>query len=259
LANAVRAAAATLKYDGLFTRTETTAFAACPKISIDYALMEPAAALGLVAMVPFKGAWNDIGTWHAMWEETPHDANQNAVIGMAQLTDCSGCYVHSTHGSLVAAHGLHNQVIVHTPDATLIMPRERAAEVKDIYKLLEAQNSPLATTHTTDYRPWGGYTVLADEADFKAKKLWVKPSGCLSLQSHQHRAEHWVVIKGVATVTRDAQTLTLQPHEAVFLPQGCKHQLQNLGTEVLEIIETQVGTYFGEDDIVRYADVYGRA
>jgi mannose-1-phosphate guanylyltransferase/mannose-6-phosphate isomerase len=258
LAGAVEGAAATLAFDGLFTRTNKAAFEACPKISIDFALMEPAAAVGQVAMVPFQGQWNDIGTWHAMWEETAQDAAGNAVVGQAQLTDCEGCYVHSEAGSLIAAHGLQNQVIIHTPDATLIMPRDRAGEVKDIYKLLETQKSPLATQHLTDYRPWGGYTVLADAPEFKAKKLWVKPGGRLSLQSHQHRAEHWVVIKGTATVTRDAETLTLQPHEAVFLPKGCKHKLENFGTELLEIVEVQVGSYFGEDDIVRYEDVYGR-
>lgn len=258
LAEAAAAAGQTLQFDGLFSRAEKSAFEKCPKISIDYALMEPAAAAGQVAMVPFAGQWNDIGTWHAMWEETAQDANGNAVVGQAQLSDCSGCYVHSDAGSLIAAHGLTDQVIIHTPDATLIMPRDRAGEVKDIYKLLETQGSPLATQHLTDYRPWGGYTVLADAAEFKAKKLWVKPGGRLSLQSHQHRAEHWVVIKGTATVTRDAETLTLQPHEAVFLPKGCKHKLENLGTAMLEIVEVQVGTYFGEDDIVRYEDVYGR-
>ncbi len=259
LAQAASAAAATFSFDGLFTRTSKAAFEKCPKISIDYALMEPAAAAGQVAMVPFVGQWNDIGTWHAMWEETPQDTAGNAVVGQAQLTDCSGCYVHSQAGSLIAAHGLQNQVIIHTPDATLIMPRDRAAEVKDIYKLLEQQSSPLATQHLTDYRPWGGYTVLADAPQFKAKKLWVKPGGRLSLQSHQHRAEHWVVVKGTATVTRDAETLTLQPHEAVFLPKGCKHKLENFGTETLEIVEVQVGTYFGEDDIVRYEDYYLRS
>jgi len=258
LAAAVKTAATTMAFDGLFTRAEKAAFEACPKISIDYALMEPAAALGLVAMVPFKGAWNDIGNWHAMWEETAQDANGNAVVGEAQLTDCEGCYVHGHANSLVVAHGLKNQVIIHTPDATLIMPRERSGEVKDIYKLLEEKKSPLTSTHTTDYRPWGGYTVLADEADFKAKKLWVKPGGRLSLQSHKHRAEHWVVVKGVATVTRNDETLTLNAHEAVFLPRGCKHKLENFGTEVLEIVEAQVGDYFGEDDIIRYDDVYGR-
>lgn len=259
LAQAAQAAGQTLSFDGLFTRTAKAAFEACPKISIDYAVMEPAAAQGQVAMVPFQGQWNDIGTWHAMWEETTQDASGNAVVGQAQLTDCTGCYVHSANGALIAAHGLNDQVIIHTPDATLIMPRDRAGEVKDIYKLLETQGSPLATQHLTDYRPWGGYTVLADEAEFKAKKLWVKPGGRLSLQSHQHRAEHWVVVNGTATVTRDAETLTLQAHEAVFLPKGCKHKLENFGTELLEIVEVQVGTYFGEDDIVRYEDVYGRS
>ncbi|MFZ2587525.1 MAG: mannose-1-phosphate guanylyltransferase/mannose-6-phosphate isomerase [Alphaproteobacteria bacterium] len=260
LATAVSTAGATLAHDGLFYRPAKDAYTACPKISVDYAVMEPAAAAGTLAMVPFTGQWNDIGNWHAMWEETEQDSNGNAVIGQAMLTDCEGCYVHGNDKTLVAAHGLKNQVIIHTPDATLILPRDKSGDVKDIYKALETAKNPLATTHTTDYRPWGGYTVLADEKDYKAKHIWVKPQGRLSLQSHKHRAEHWVVVSGTATVTRDDETLTVNASESVFLPRGCKHRMENLHpTTMLHLIEVQTGDYFGEDDIVRYEDVYGRS
>jgi mannose-1-phosphate guanylyltransferase/mannose-6-phosphate isomerase len=258
LATAAALAGASLAHDGLFFRPERETYVACPKISIDYAVMEPAAMAGTLAMVPFQGAWNDIGTWHAMWEETPKDGTGNAVVGQAKLTDCTGCYVHGNARTMVVAHGLTDQAIIHTLDATLILPRDKAADVKDIYKALETAKSPLATMHQTDYRPWGGYSVLADEAAYKAKHLWVKPGGRLSLQSHQHRAEHWVVIDGEATVTRDDEILTVGKNESVFLPQGCRHRLENKGAGTLHVVEVQTGTYFGEDDIVRYEDVYGR-
>lgn len=255
LASTSQKAAEMMKHDGMFTRTDKEAYEACPKISIDYAVMEKADNL---AVVPYAGSWTDIGNWDAMWEQTAKDNSQNAVVGNATLTNCTGCYVHSAGKSKIVAHGLTDQAIIHTADATLVIPRSQAADVKDIYKALESAKDPLASTHVTDYRPWGGYTVLADEATFKAKHLWVSPGGRLSLQSHKHRAEHWVVIEGTATVTRNEETLTVERSQSVFLPLGCKHKLENLTDKPLHIVEVQTGDYFGEDDIVRYDDIYGR-
>ncbi len=255
LAQTVKTAADSLEKDQFFYRPKPEAFAACPKISIDYAVMEKAKN---IAVVPFSGQWNDIGSWNAMWKEEDKDKNGNVIIGQAILNDCKNCYVRSDGSSLIAATGLLDQVIVHTKDATLIVPREHSQKVKDIYTQLKKAKDDRHINHTTDHRPWGGFENLSEDPTYKIKHLWVKPAGKLSLQSHAKRSEHWVVISGIATVTLGEEIKNIHAGESVYVPVGTKHRLENKSDVPLHIIEIQTGTYFGEDDITRYDDVYGR-
>jgi mannose-1-phosphate guanylyltransferase/mannose-6-phosphate isomerase len=255
IATAAASAAATLSKDRFFYRPHAVRYNDCPKNSIDYAVMENAKN---VALVPFRGYWNDVGSWNSMWEEAFKDESGNAVIGNALLTDCKDCYIRSDGSSLIAAVGLQDHVIVHTKDATLILPRDQAHQVKSIYSRLEAAGDDLHINHTTDHRPWGGFEKLAEHESYKVKHLWVKPNSKLSLQSHQHRSEHWIIISGTAKITLDDKVQILKAGESTFVPVGTKHQLENETSDLLHIIEVQTGSYFGEDDIVRYDDIYGR-
>ncbi|GGG22110.1 mannose-1-phosphate guanylyltransferase/mannose-6-phosphate isomerase [Caldovatus sediminis] len=251
---AARRAVAGAKRDLGFVRLDAAAFEAAPSISIDYAVMEKTAR---AAVVPASLGWSDIGSWAALWEARAKDAAGNVVEGPVALLDSSGCYVRS-EGILTGVVGLQDAVVVVTDDAVLVMPRERAQDVKALVERLRAAGRKEATEHRRVYRPWGHYEGLILGDRFQVKKISVRPGAKLSLQKHFHRAEHWVVVSGTALVTRDGEEILLRENESVYLPLGAVHRLANPGIIPLTLIEVQVGSYLGEDDIVRFEDTYGR-
>jgi mannose-1-phosphate guanylyltransferase/mannose-6-phosphate isomerase len=242
-------------------RTETLpiefdrdSFAALPDISVDYAVMEKAARS---AVVPASFDWNDIGSWQAISDLDPGDADGNRTVGPAVLVDTRNCYVQSK-GRLVAAVGVDDLVIVDTGDAVLVSTRNKAQAVKQVVDELRLQNHELANVHSTVHRPWGSYSVIEDAADCKVKRLTVKPGHVLSLQLHHRRSEHWTVVSGTAKVRVGEREFLLQSNESIHIPVETLHRLENATDEDLHLIEVQCGDYFGEDDIVRYEDRYGR-
>ncbi|WP_376098585.1 mannose-1-phosphate guanylyltransferase/mannose-6-phosphate isomerase [Roseomonas sp. CCTCC AB2023176] len=232
-------------------------FAEAPAISIDYAVME---RTDRAAVVPCDLGWSDVGSWDALWAASPRDARGNAVHGPGhvELLDTEGCYVRSD-GVLTAVVGARDLVVVTTDDAVLVVPRDRAQDVKGMVDALKAAGRGEVATHRRAYRPWGHYEGLILGDRFQVKKIQVRPGGKLSLQKHFHRAEHWVVVNGTAIIERDAERLLVRENESVYLPLGCVHRLENPGMIPLNLIEVQVGSYLGEDDIVRLEDTYGRA
>ncbi|MBK4733374.1 mannose-1-phosphate guanylyltransferase/mannose-6-phosphate isomerase [Noviherbaspirillum pedocola] len=222
--------------------------------SIDYAVMEKAAN---VAVVPCSIGWSDIGSWTAIGNLTEADAEGNRVEGEVLLHDVSNCYIQS-RDRLVGAVGVDNLVIIDTPDALLVADRLRAQDVKHIYAKLKASGHEAHQLHRTVHRPWGTYTVLEDGPRFKIKRIVVKPGASLSLQMHHHRSEHWIVVSGMAKVVNGDKELFVNTNESTFIPAAHKHRLENPGVLDLVMIEVQSGEYLGEDDIVRFEDVYGR-
>jgi mannose-1-phosphate guanylyltransferase/mannose-6-phosphate isomerase len=254
-------AVAGAKSDGDFVRLDAAAFAASPADSIDYAVMEklPAAAqLGIPArVVPLDVGWSDVGAWDALWQAIERDADGNAVKGDVWLEDSHGNLVIAEHG-LVACIGCEDMAVVETADAVLIAPKARTQEVKRIVSRLKAAGRGEADLHRKVHRPWGWYDSIDNGDRFQVKRIVVRPGATLSLQMHHHRAEHWVVVRGTAKVTRGEEILLLGENESTFIPLGVKHRLENPGQIPLEIIEVQSGSYLGEDDIVRFEDNYGR-
>jgi mannose-1-phosphate guanylyltransferase/mannose-6-phosphate isomerase len=234
---------------------DKAAFEKVRPISIDYAVMEKAEDAGFV---PCAFQWSDIGSWNALAELVPADASGNRFQGDVLAHDAAGSFVRS-EDRVVALVGVRDLLVVDTPDALLVADRHRAQDVKAIYNRLKQAGSQTATLHRTAHRPWGSYTVLEEGERFKIKRIEVKPGGRLSLQSHRHRSEHWVVVRGVARVVNGDRDYLLNPDQSTYIPCGNRHRLENPGTEPLIIIEVQSGGYLGEDDIVRYDDVYGRA
>ena len=233
-------------------------FAALPDISIDYAVMERAARR---AVVPASFDWSDIGSWKAVSEiesGNAPDAAGNRVQGMAVTIDAENCYIQGGK-RLVAAVGVKNLVIVETADAVLVADRDRAQQVKQVVEQLRASDHASARFHQTVHRPWGSFTVLEDETDCKVKRLTVKPGQVLSLQLHHRRSEHWTVVDGTAKVRVGDKEFVLQRNESTFIPMETLHRLENPTSKDIHLIEVQCGDYFGEDDIVRLEDVYGRA
>lgn len=229
-------------------------FSELESISVDYAVLEKA---DNVAVVDGDFGWSDIGSWKAISELYDSDAAGNRLRGHAKLIDSRNCFVQS-EDRLVAAVGVDNLVIVDTGDAVLVAERERAQEVKQVVNQLSAEDHDAAIYHRTVYRPWGSYTVLEDADDCKVKRLVVKPGQVLSLQRHQHRSEHWTVIRGTAKVRVGDDESLLEANESTWIPLNTLHRLENPGTEDCHLIEVQTGSYFGEDDIERFEDVYGR-
>lgn len=229
-------------------------FASAPDISIDYAVME---RTDRAAVVPCNIGWSDIGSWDAIGELSPPDAQGNRVDGMALLHDVTNCYIQSKE-RMVGAVGLKNLVIIDTPDALLVADRSRAQDVKHVYAKLKAQGHESHKLHRTVHRPWGSYTVLEEGSRFKIKRIEVKPGASLSLQMHHHRSEHWIVVSGMAKVVNGELDLMIATNESTYIPAGHKHRLENPGVVDLVMIEVQSGEYLGEDDIVRFQDVYGR-
>jgi mannose-1-phosphate guanylyltransferase/mannose-6-phosphate isomerase len=235
-------------------RFESQSFLAQPDISIDYAIMERAPNR---AVVPATFDWSDIGSWKSVSELDEPDARGNRVRGAAILVDSDNCYVQG-EDRVVAAVGVRDLVIVDSGDAVLVADRERAQSVRAVVDQLREQRHHAATHHRTVHRPWGSYTVLEDAADCKVKRLTVKPGGILSLQMHHKRSEHWTVVDGTAKVRVGEREFLLERNQSTYIPMGTLHRLENPGERELHLIETQCGDYFGEDDIVRLEDVYGR-
>jgi mannose-1-phosphate guanylyltransferase len=240
-----------------FTQLELQAdsFAGVREESIDYAVMEKSSD---VAVVPCDIGWSDIGSWTAIGNLTEADAEGNRIEGEVLLHDVSNCYIQS-RDRLVGAVGVDNLVIIDTPDALLVADRARAQDVKHIYAKLKASGHEAHQLHRTVHRPWGTYTVLEDGPRFKIKRIEVKPGASLSLQMHHHRSEHWIVVSGMAKVVNGDRELFVNTNESTFIPAAHKHRLENPGVLDLVMIEVQSGEYLGEDDIVRFEDVYGRA
>nr|WP_294513668.1 mannose-1-phosphate guanylyltransferase/mannose-6-phosphate isomerase [uncultured Rhodopila sp.] len=251
---AVRQSVADRQTDLDFIRLGVEAFKDCPSISIDYAVAERTSR---AAVVPANLGWSDVGSWSALWELGTKDADGNVALGDVFLEGAENCYVRSD-GMLTAVVGLKDVVVVVTEDAVLAMHRAHAQDVKKIVERLKAARRPEAVAHNRCYRPWGYYESLFQGERCQVKRIVVNPGRQLSLQSHFHRAEHWVVVNGTARVTRDSQTLIVRENESVYLPLGCVHRLENPGKIPLTLIEVQSGAYLGEDDIVRLEDTYGR-
>lgn len=237
-----------------FLRLDAEAFGASPSNSIDYAVMEHAAN---VAVVPADMGWSDIGSWSALWEIGAKDESGNVISGDVLTADTKNSYIRAENG-LVATVGVENLIIVETGDVMLVASRDRVQEVKAIVDRLAANGRTEHQLHTRVHRPWGYYEGLDSGERHQVKHLMVHPGASLSLQMHHHRAEHWVVVKGRAEVTVGDKVSILEENQSVYIPLGTTHRLANPGTEPLSIIEVQSGAYLGEDDIVRFDDVYGR-
>ena len=250
-----RAALAAATTDLDFVRLDQAAFATCPKISIDYAVMERTAHAGVL---PVSFSWSDVGTWDAVWQVLERDASGNALRGRVELIGTRDSLVHSTGEGLTTVVGLSDVVVVSTPDAVLVASKAHSGQVKQLVGQLQAKAHPEADAHLRMYRPWGWYQRIDIGERFQVKRIQVVPGGRLSLQKHFHRAEHWVVVRGTAEVTIDDRVVLVHENEAVYLPIGSMHRLANPGKIPLELIEVQVGSYTGEDDIIRVEDVYGR-
>ncbi len=229
-------------------------FAAMPDISVDYGVLEKS---DRVALVPCDIGWSDVGSWDAVHEIADKDDNGNAIQGNAIALDCRDSLIHANK-RLTAAIGLDDICVVETADAVLVVPRGQTQRVREVVDALRDRDAQEHRLHLTVQRPWGSYTVLEEQTGFKMKRISVAPGSRLSLQRHQHRSEHWVVVSGTATVTRDEETFTVSKNESTFIPIGVKHRLENRGHIPLELIEVQVGEYLEEDDIERFDDAYGR-
>ena len=237
-----------------FTCLDDVSFNACPEDSIDYAVMEKASAR---AVVDLDAGWSDVGSWSSLWDVKQKDSAGNVSIGDVVALDTADSYVHSEH-RLVATLGINNAVIIETADAVLVADRDRVQDVKAVVSQLKSGGRDEGTTHKIVYRPWGSYETICLSERFQVKKIIVTPGHKLSLQKHHHRAEHWIVVAGTAQVTCEDEVFTLSEDQSTYIPLGHKHRLENKGKIPLELIEVQTGSYLGEDDIVRYDDVYGR-
>jgi mannose-1-phosphate guanylyltransferase/mannose-6-phosphate isomerase len=240
--------------DGDFIRLDKEAFTASPADSIDYAVMEKTAD---AMVLPVDIGWNDVGSWSALWDVAERDADGNSHHGDVIAVDTRNSYAYAQR--LVALVGVDDIVVVETDDAVLVARKDKVQEVKQVVaQLKEAQRSQ-AVLHREVHRPWGSYDSVDMGARHQVKRIKVKPGAQLSLQSHKHRAEHWIIVKGIARVTRDNDVFELYENQSTYIPIGAKHRLENPGTEWLELVEVQSGAYLGEDDIVRYSDIYGRS
>ena len=251
---AARAALENAQPDLDFIRLDPTAFATAPNISIDYAIAEKSER---AVVVPSSIGWSDVGSWNALWEVSAQDDAGNVAQGDVVLESTRNSFVRS-EGTLTALLGVDNLVVVTTKDAVLVADRREAQNVKRIVDRLKRAGRSEAEAHNRVYRPWGFYESLIAGTRFQVKRIVVLPGQKLSLQMHHHRAEHWVVVAGTAMVTRDAETHMIRENESIYLPLGCTHRLDNPGRIPLTLIEVQVGSYPGEDDIVRLEDTYGR-
>jgi mannose-1-phosphate guanylyltransferase/mannose-6-phosphate isomerase len=253
--DAARQALSDAREDLDFLRLDAGAFARAPATSIDYAVME---RTGLAAVLPVDIGWSDVGSWSSLWELSPHDRGGNAVRGDALLEATANCYIHSER-ALIATLGVEDLVIVDTPDALLVADRARAQEVSGIVARLKQSGRKEQASHVKSYRPWGYFETLSLGPRFQVKLLHVKPGAMLSLQMHHHRSEHWVVVHGTAKVSIGGEEKLVRENESVYIVATQWHRLENPGKTPLEIIEVQIGSYLGEDDIVRSDDVYHRA
>ena len=241
-----------------FVRPDIEAFKAIPAESIDYAVIEhlPNSSIP-INMVPLDAGWNDLGSWDAVWETTPRNNDGNTFSGDVLSVDSSNNYVHAS-SRIVSLVGVNNTVVVETPDAVLVSDKEHSQDVKKVVAQLKASGREESELHRKVFRPWGWYDTIDEGERFKVKRIQINPGSSLSLQKHQQRAEHWVVVKGTAEITRGDNVFTLTENQSTFIPLGETHRLTNPGETPLEIIEVQSGDYLGEDDIIRLDDDYGR-
>jgi len=238
-----------------FIRLDATAWQNCPSDSLDYAIMEKATS---ICCVPLNAGWSDLGAWPAVWETMEKDGNGNVARGKVLLRDVRNSFIYSEGESVLAVLGLDDVVAVATPDAILIASRQYAQKVGEVVKELKATGHEAATTHRRIYRPWGWYERMAEGERYQVKTLMVKPGARLSMQSHHHRAEHWVVVHGTVRVTNGENEFLLSENQSTYIPIGNRHRLENPGKLPALLIEVQSGSYLGENDIVRYDDDYGR-
>ena len=251
--------------DGEFVRVDASLFAQCPSDSIDYAVMErlavastnDATQLPPGVVIPLAAGWSDVGSWDALWQVLPKDSAGNVPQGDVLLQDCHNTMAVS-EGRLVACVGLTDLIVVETADAVLVVHKDKTQDVKKVVDSLKKHNRTEGQIHRKVFRPWGWYDGVDAGARFQVKRIVVKPAGILSLQMHHHRAEHWIVVSGTAKVTRGEETFLVSENQSTFIPLGTTHRLENPGRVPLEMIEVQSGSYLGEDDIVRFEDVYGR-
>jgi mannose-1-phosphate guanylyltransferase/mannose-6-phosphate isomerase len=255
MAEAAKGAVAGLTRDLDFLRLAAEPFARAPKKSIDYAVME---RTKLAAVVPADLGWSDVGSWGTVWEVLDHDASGNATDGPVVMLDSNNSLVRSDEAMLTTVVGLDDVIVVSTTDAVLVAARAKAEQVKELVVQLKAKNHRAAVEHRRIYRPWGYYQDIDLAARYRVKRIVVKPGSKLSLQKHFHRSEHWVVVHGTAEVTVNSDVSSVHENESIYIPIGSIHRLANPGKIPLELIEVQVGSYVGEDDIVRLDDVYGR-
>lgn len=242
------------KVDEDFVRLDKRIFSICPADSIDYAVMEKT---DQSVVIPLDASWNDVGSWSAIWDVTAKDEYGNAINGDVLTENSSNSLLHS-ESKLVAAVGVKDLVIIETADAVMVAPKDQVQDVKAIVNQLKQQKRPEAIWHRKVYRPWGHFDSVDEGERHKTKRIVVKAGASLSLQKHHHRAEHWIVVKGTAQVTKGDDKILLSENESIYIPLGTVHRLENPGVIPLEMVEVQSGSYLGEDDIVRYGDKYGR-
>lgn len=252
---ACREAYKKVKQDRDFLRVGGDAFKACPSDSIDYAVMEKT---DKAAVVPLDAGWSDVGAWSSLMDVLPSDKNGNVISGDVITHETRDSFIHSEH-RLVAVAGVENVVVVETADAVLVTNKENAQDVRLIVNKLDQEKREEIHFHRRVYRPWGHYEGVDKGDTFQVKRITVKPGAALSLQKHEQRAEHWIVVAGEATVTRGEEVITILENQSTFIPIGMKHRLENRGKKPLEIIEVQSGEYLGKDDITRFDDDDGRA
>ena len=259
---ACRKAFAGRQPDRDFLRVDREAFTACPSDSIDYAVMEKVTGEGAgssrsAVVIPLAAGWSDVGAWEALWSVNAKDDKGNVTQGDVLLHDTSDTLV-LANSRLVACVGLRGVVVVETPDAVMVADKEKTQDVKRIVEQLKTSGRSEVSTHRKIHRPWGCFDSVDDGERFQVKRIIVHPGASLSLQMHHHRAEHWIVVRGTARVTRGDEAFLLSENESTYIPLGVKHRLENPGKVPLELIEVQSGAYLGEDDIVRFQDTYGR-
>lgn len=239
-----------------FIRLSADPWSKLEDTSIDYAIMEKASNL---VVVPYASHWSDLGGWTAVWKEVEKDECGNATSQNAHVLDCKNTFMRSTTPTQqIVGLGLSDVIAIAMPDAVLVAHKSKDQDVKSVVELLRTEALPQANTSLRDYRPWGWFETCDTENSFKVKKILVNPGASLSLQSHKYRSEHWIVVSGRATVTIDDQVSTVEKGASTYIPQGSKHRLENRFEDDLILIEVQVGSYFGEDDIIRYEDLYNR-
>jgi mannose-1-phosphate guanylyltransferase/mannose-6-phosphate isomerase len=254
MANAAASAVEKARNDLGFLLLDAESFAKAPKKSIDYAVME---RTDKAAVIAADVGWSDVGLWSTVWRLSERDADGNSLRGKAVALDSRNVLIRADE-QLTTVVGLDNIIVVTTPDAVLVVDAGHADKIKQLVDRLKAEKRPEATEHKRAYRPWGYYQGVDQGARYQVKRIVVKPGGRLSLQKHFHRAEHWIVVRGTAEVTRDGEVHHVHENESIYLPIGCEHRMANPGKINLELIEVQTGSYLGEDDIVRIEDVYNR-
>lgn len=250
-----RTALARSTCSGATCRLDRESFSAVESISIDHAVMELSDRL---AVVPLECDWTDIGSWAALWGIQSRDRQGNVVLGDVECLDTEGSYLR-TDGRLLVSLGLKDAVVVSTSDAVLVADKHRSQEIKAVVEALRDRGRREVHESTKCRRPWGSYETVTTGDGFKVKRIIVEPGARLSLQLHHHRSEHWVIVRGTAFVQVNEETQTRRENENVFVPKGAKHRIANAGNVPLELIEVQVGAYLGEDDIIRFEDIYGRS